>query len=795
MDEWELRTLAAALRPELPALLGAARAAELDALIAAALDRAPGRAKAALRGILLLHADPPVRDWVTARLPPRRDQFRLDVPGRAVRGLPGGMQAGPRDARAGIDERVLSFRIPELESVRQPALIEGERYTAVFMAGEDAVGNLFGGDAAALTGVPAEGLATRWAVLSRTARLTALGPGVSVNGPEADRDPQWTATFALFIPASGDSAQRRLAVMPLAAPEARLDVVIYVGDDVYRQLTVSLLVRPADQAVGRDFGQAAVSALPAVPGGLVAVIDERMVPAAQAGLLPAVDWQRPARKLSVFVARDQAHVTCHETGSEEPFLEDALPWCPRQDAVETAVAAVRGALGRLRDSVPGYFGRIDAENVLQTMTGGYTPSPDWTAESGERAAASDGAWAAVAAGRELGELAYEGSMLYRAVFDDALGELIEAELRPGDQLKLTWRDGSGGWVPYLPLPLMYGGGAPEPDEPTDPDRFFGLRYRLTRLTRPVLRSRALGHWSRTTRAHLLYWGSGPGDMVADEAARHRRELETWQPALMLPHSGGRPDARELGRFLRAPEPAPVSLLYFYCHSRGGADTSPALRFGAAGGADSELGRFDMGSRNLPDAPVVFLNACSTNAAAPLLANQLRELFFSRGCRGYIGAETDVPAVLAARFATAFFSFLYGAAGRQMTSVGEAVAQARRFLWTEYRNVGGLFYNYVGDYSLYADDDAVIAGLRAAQGTGESPLPERWVIIPGVESCRRLQETACQVRAGDREGREPGPGERVREHAGPSPFQPSGGRFRLVRAGARVRRLRRQVADG
>jgi len=34
VDEWELRRLAAALRPELPALLGDARAAELDQLIA-----------------------------------------------------------------------------------------------------------------------------------------------------------------------------------------------------------------------------------------------------------------------------------------------------------------------------------------------------------------------------------------------------------------------------------------------------------------------------------------------------------------------------------------------------------------------------------------------------------------------------------------------------------------------------------------------------------------------------------------------------------------------------------------
>jgi hypothetical protein len=736
VDEWELRTLAAALRPELAGLVPAARAAELDTLIAAALDLAPGRAKAELRAILLLHADPLVLEWVKARLPTRPVQFRGYAPGGpghhwpgdTVRQSPGDTQAWSPDTRAGIDERVLSFRIPALDSVRQAALTEGERYTAVFMAGEGTAGNLFGGDAAAaLTDVPAQGLATRWTVLSRTARLTALGPGVTVNGPGADSDPQWTATFPLFILASGDSAQRRLALTPLAAPQARLDVVIRAGDDVYRQLTVSLRVLPAEPEAGRGPAAATVpgGAPRGVPaGGPVAVIEERMVPARQAGLLPAADWQRPARKLSVFVTGDQALVTCQETDFEEVF-----PWRPRQDAVETAVAAVREALGRLRDSVPGYFGRIGAENVLPMLTGGYTPSPDWTATDRDgRAAAADGGWAAVSASRELGKLAYEGSLLHRAVFGDALAELIEAELRPGDQLRLTWRDGSGSWVPYLPLHLMYGGAAPEPDEPTDPDRFFGLRYRLARLTRPVPKSRALGHWSRTTRAHLLYWGSGPGDMVADEAARHRRELATWQPALMLPPSSlapgaGAPGARELGKFLRAPEPAPVSLLYFYCHSRGGAATVPALRFGAATGADSELERFDMGSGHLPDAPLVFVNACDTSAAAPLLANQLRELFLSRGCRGYIGTETEVPAVLAARFATVFFSFLYGSQGRAMAPVGEAVAQARRFLWTEYRSIGGLFYSYVGDYSLYAADEVTVASLRAAPGapgTGQSP---------------------------------------------------------------------------
>jgi hypothetical protein len=126
---------------------------------------------------------------------------------------------------------------------------------------------------------------------------------------------------------------------------------------------------------------------------------------------------------------------------------------------------------------------------------------------------------------------------------------------------------------------------------------------------------------------------------------------------------------------------------------------------------SILRRSDIGSSRLADAPVVFVNACSTNVAEPLLANRLMELFFIRNCRAYIGTETEVPAPLAARFATTFFSFLYGAAGRGIAPAGEAIAQARRFLWTEYQNIGGLFYNYVNDYALYAADDQIVAGLR------------------------------------------------------------------------------------
>ena len=43
------------------------------------------------------------------------------------------------------------------------------------------------------------------------------------------------------------------------------------------------------------------------------------------------------------------------------------------------------------------------------------------------------------------------------------------------------------------------------------------------------------------------------------------------------------------------------------------------------------------------------------------------------------------------------------------AAGEAVTQTRLFLWTHYRNIGGLLYAYVNQYDLFlARDDEVLA---------------------------------------------------------------------------------------
>jgi hypothetical protein len=45
------------------------------------------------------------------------------------------------------------------------------------------------------------------------------------------------------------------------------------------------------------------------------------------------------------------------------------------------------------------------------------------------------------------------------------------------------------------------------------------------------------------------------------------------------------------------------------------------------------------------------------------------------------------------------------------AAGEAAAQTRLFLWTHYRNIGGLFYTYVNLYDLFLARDDEVRALR------------------------------------------------------------------------------------
>jgi hypothetical protein len=91
-------------------------------------------------------------------------------------------------------------------------------------------------------------------------------------------------------------------------------------------------------------------------------------------------------------------------------------------------------------------------------------------------------------------------------------------------------------------------------------------------------------------------------------------------------------------------------------------------------------------------------------------NPVAKAFFDRGCRAFIGTNCMVPAPMASRFAVIFFRFFLRIVDKDHfpMAAGEAVAQTRLFLWSHYRNIGGLLYSYLNQYDLYMANDAEIS---------------------------------------------------------------------------------------
>jgi hypothetical protein len=244
-----------------------------------------------------------------------------------------------------------------------------------------------------------------------------------------------------------------------------------------------------------------------------------------------------------------------------------------------------------------------------------------------------------------------------------------------------------------------------PDGPIDPENFLGIRLRIRYVSQKLKGhpSRALGSQDSITRAHLMYWGSD--DPAASESKRHREELRQWRPYVLPTSSPCKP---EVVRFLQNPAPSPVGLIYIYCKSMA-ADQGAGFWFGNGSRDEDGVTLREIGSATIHDRPLVFANGCGTSAASEYNPNELEALFLWRGCRAFIGTECKVPITFAARFATAFFHFLYADNGKP-TPAGEAFTQARRFFWTEYGILGGLFYSYVNDYHLYVATDTTVAAL-------------------------------------------------------------------------------------
>jgi hypothetical protein len=223
----------------------------------------------------------------------------------------------------------------------------------------------------------------------------------------------------------------------------------------------------------------------------------------------------------------------------------------------------------------------------------------------------------------------------------------------------------------------------------------------------------MGDLSTTNSLELLYWGDKSDDAVAIEARWQAAEYAHWKwshpiPIVAAPEG---PKAQVL-QALERPAPPPVSVLYMYCHCSVGNGTKPFLRFGNTSRQEDTIDRTEMSQRMFVDSPLVFANACSTAQADAHMTGELEQCFFERGARAFIGTETKVPIRLASKFAWLYFQFLYRRASADPIAAGEALTQARLFLWTQFRNIGGLFYSITNQYDLYlASEEEISLNVR------------------------------------------------------------------------------------
>jgi hypothetical protein len=603
-------------------------------------------------------------------------------------------EAGPLPSA----ERRISIWISERPQGTIASLRVHVPYTLNFKVGQPVEGSFVSGPETEVppSDVPFGGLPTEWLITSKTIELAAGTPGTLVETKRMDDSTTWVARFKLLIPEDGESEVPQLRVTPRTSRDARLDVVIFAHNEIYRTFAVELALEEAE---------AALAVVPAV------LRDEAVhAPVGHLSLRTTHEWTTPPGTLSIAVLAG----TAYARGDAGPgFIDQTTQWYGAQSLVAGKIENARSAAERFRARWEDYLNGIDPADLAYRLEH-WAPEYNWATLGDYADFDHRRSWDEVRVSQELRDLAFDGHRLYEAFFPigSDLRSWLDA-LAPGQRLNVSWLPaGNPGWLPHVPWGLMYLPDVPAPGEPVDPTGFLALRFRLGYTAHLVQApSKALGDLEHSYGAHFLYWGDNPQDLVGVEARWQQQLWATLKNQVFIPKAPGPNAKMEVLKLLNEPEPPPVSVLYLFCQCNVGDGNDPVLRFGGTSQATDIVRRTEFGTKLLTSRPLVFANACTTAAGDPYFANELEDIFFDRGCRAYLGTEAKVPIRLASRFASIFFHFFYRRADRAPMAAGEAAAQTRLFLWTHYRNVGGLFYTYVNLYELFMAEDAEVVALR------------------------------------------------------------------------------------
>ena len=385
-------------------------------------------------------------------------------------------------------------------------------------------------------------------------------------------------------------------------------------------------------------------------------------------------------------------------------LPETTYW-PSAAELSGPIATLRQKAETFRSTYSAQLDAIDADEFARRVerhlgTDYLYRTLDWrsSAHGIEVAAEHQSAWDTIAESEETLDLAFYGYRLYNTFFPQGTSlRAVLDTLLAGSRINIDWPVDAGN--ASVPWNLMYTDLPPDSGA-IEAERFFGLRFRLSwSKWRRAPASQVLGKVSEAERLHLLYWKD---DEVGTEADYQRAQAADYPTHRVVPDPAELDDVpgrQQAMAELRAPTSAAV--LHFYCHCvHDTAAKETKLIFGPIQQqAMFKLSGRDFGAERFVGEPLVFVNACDSAGADVYEVNQLEQMFFDRGCRAFMGTEVRVPIALAARFAHVFFAMLEQPLDDGRLFAGEAATQARRYLWLNYRNIGGLFYSYIHHYGL------------------------------------------------------------------------------------------------
>ncbi len=549
------------------------------------------------------------------------------------------------------------------------------RYTLDFSVGMPSADNLAQGEID-VNDVPAEGLNTTWIVTSSDVQLLkTASPGTVREVGET-----WVARFDLPIPARGESAVVSVEIFTRDT-KGHLMVTILVGGEEYRKADVTLASR------------------------LKVDSDVTCTDLKQMNLRTPHEWATPPEHIGVNISGNSAYV------STIYGIKDygTVAWLAHSAALKNPIDNVRRELELFRVAAEVQLEALDIDDMRRRLTGeDWKPAPyGWKTVDDAATFAADPSWSS-----KLRDLANAGYRLFDACFpaDTDLRNIIEG-LAPGSRIDFIWTQrGGADWVAHVPWALMYTRPL-RSDEVVDCELFLGLRYRIgSKSFETKALSRALGAPETVSTLNFLYWGTDANDDVGKQSQWQREEFGRWSGHCFVPQGKTTPPREQVLKALDDPSPKPAGILYFYCHCTAGDGGDPILQFSDEASADDIIKADGIYLGTLVDGPLVFLNACMSAAGNPLATSELEARFFKRQIRGFIGTETKVPVALASRFAWLFFQFFQRKIDPSSMAAGEALAQSRLFLWTQYRNLGGLFYCLVNGYDLQLESKELLAQL-------------------------------------------------------------------------------------